>query len=720
MTPTPGPAQADPLLRQAEAAVEEFMKVVRQMGQTTKNLELPEGEEFVGALTKLSAAMDVASKHAQSTGAPLADAQAKELARALQATTGALAKLNERIAKSPAPSPQPTPLPNVPPQLQPKLPATWFVPSALQAVATQAQANQYAGVMGKYAAPGDTPRSRQLPALGEQLADLFRLLGIRMQVFFQSMPSTGLAGFFKGIAYGAGIGTAAGPPAQPGAAMMAGNLLTTLPNALTALPRMLAHAGISGMVAGVKSLSGTLKEMTEHTKGAVAAFNNAEHGLGRFAHAASPALWGTFTGSLDLLAGRLGQLLIPMILKASLFIQQLADYIANLDEGTKETIRSWLALGAGVLAGGAILSMFASFISPIISLLNGLLGVLKFVAVASIGLFKGIVTGIQTMAAYLGMNPLGALLLSIGLVVAAVAGIATAFARAGSSIKDATARAHELDEVLDKIGRREKITRKDITKLSAEDQERFARAGSDPAKQKRLLEQFREEGRQKLATMPDEEAMLRQRAALQTFLHQRAGERMDPGIWARFGKSNVLRQFFESQGQGGEEAEQSARKLAGRMKGLSGSEGRIDAEKIGQVLDAFMDEFKEAQVKMGIAEQGIAQGGIAPTGEQERGGGAMAWVRGPGGKPVRSRVTMDTQQEIAPGFMALEEARRSIQKELVGHSPIELEKLNLQRETLRQMQADEAAEATRNEKRMRDAEALWRWLERNYRIGFPG
>jgi hypothetical protein len=36
------------------------------------------------------------------------------------------------------------------------------------------------------------------------------------------------------------------------------------------------------------------------------------------------------------------------------------------------------------------------------------------------------------------------------------------------------------------------------------------------------------------------------------------------------------------------------------------------------------------------------------------------------------------------------------------------------------MQADEAAEALRNKEMMREAEVLWRWLERNARIGFPG
>ena len=64
-------------------------------------------------------------------------------------------------------------------------------------------------------------------------------------------------------------------------------------------------------------------------------------GIMGFAAAAGPDIAGTFTGSVKLLAGEIGNAFIPEIVKASGWLQNMADKFHGLDEATKDSIGSW-------------------------------------------------------------------------------------------------------------------------------------------------------------------------------------------------------------------------------------------------------------------------------------------------------------------------------------------------------------------------------------------
>src|SRR5205085_2518469 len=67
-----------------------------------------------------------------------------------------------------------------------------------------------------------------------------------------------------------------------------------------------------------------------------------------FVAAASPDAIHTLTGSIALLTGEIGAMFLPVIAKASGWIQQARHYIAGLSDETKKSIVWWTLLGLGI------------------------------------------------------------------------------------------------------------------------------------------------------------------------------------------------------------------------------------------------------------------------------------------------------------------------------------------------------------------------------------
>lgn len=121
--------------------------------------------------------------------------------------------------------------------------------------------------------------------------------------------------------------------------------------------------GATAVVAGLnnirKSVVSTLQPLNDN-------FASAQSQLMGFVAAASPQAMNTFAGSSRLLSAVLGNALIPHIMKASGYIQQLAQYIKNMDPDTKQQIASWVSYGVAVMGAVVVFTKLNSVFGMIL------------------------------------------------------------------------------------------------------------------------------------------------------------------------------------------------------------------------------------------------------------------------------------------------------------------------------------------------------------------
>lgn len=127
---------------------------------------------------------------------------------------------------------------------------------------------------------------------------------------------------------------------------------------------------------GVKGAWGSLKEAADKVS---YAFLGLAAGAQSLLRAASPDLFSTFTGSIQLLASEIGSTLMPLFIELSYRIQGWAAKFSQWEEGTKESIGKFLAAGlaiTGVITGLKLLgTALAALLSPIGMVATALAGV---------------------------------------------------------------------------------------------------------------------------------------------------------------------------------------------------------------------------------------------------------------------------------------------------------------------------------------------------------
>jgi hypothetical protein len=116
----------------------------------------------------------------------------------------------------------------------------------------------------------------------------------------------------------------------------------------------------------------------------------------QLAAAASPVAINTFTGSLQILAASIGQAFVPMLMKTSFLIQDLADWFQNLSKEQAEHITRWGMIIAGASAATLIFTKLAPVLSLLLSGVKLLTGAMSLLGVATGGMLipLGLIAGI--------------------------------------------------------------------------------------------------------------------------------------------------------------------------------------------------------------------------------------------------------------------------------------------------------------------------------------
>lgn len=101
----------------------------------------------------------------------------------------------------------------------------------------------------------------------------------------------------------------------------------------------------------VKKTDGIVKKFWDGMKsGSLQTAAVVSAGLLSMVKAASPLVFNTFTGSIEMLTGRIGDMATPAILRASEAIQKWSQYIKDLDPATKAQISSMIEMASPAIA----------------------------------------------------------------------------------------------------------------------------------------------------------------------------------------------------------------------------------------------------------------------------------------------------------------------------------------------------------------------------------
>lgn len=206
------------------------------------------------------------------------------------------------------------------------------------------------------------------------------------------------------------------------------NPLAKVGNALGAQTRFLTQFG-----SALRMLNTGLADVSKSLRGmvgtATTGFAMASASLGGFARAASPRLFDTLTGSVQLLAGSIGQALVKPILQVSYAFQQAARWVRGLDEGLKDSLARWAVFGTLGLGTVAILGKLGGMITPVVSLFGTLAGGILKVAggLVSLASAAGGLASLGGIGAALGalaplLAPVLPIIAAIGAGLAAIGG----------------------------------------------------------------------------------------------------------------------------------------------------------------------------------------------------------------------------------------------------------------------------------------------------------
>lgn len=119
-------------------------------------------------------------------------------------------------------------------------------------------------------------------------------------------------------------------------------------------------AVIAGMNNMRKSIASSLAPLSDN-------FKQLEASALGFVSAASPQAIRTLQGSATLLSATIGTALVPQIIAASKWIQQLANYIREMNPETKQSIANWVGYAAAVMGAVYVFTKLNSIFSMIVA-----------------------------------------------------------------------------------------------------------------------------------------------------------------------------------------------------------------------------------------------------------------------------------------------------------------------------------------------------------------
>lgn len=407
----------------------------------------------------------------------------------------------------------------------------------------------------------------------------------------------------------------------------------------------------------------TFRAIQQH---AAVAFAGGSAGLMGLAAAGSPQAYDTFTQSLQLLATTVGGSLVPYLMKLAYWFQDAAEWVRNLSQETKDGIAKWAVYGvaaAGVTAAGM----------KLISMLRSAWAVIGQ-GVAAVRTLIGV---IQAASVSLAANPFTAWIVGIGALVAIVGGLALAFHALAHGIESASAKAADLENILDRLASGGKATGKDIrATFTAQEQSEYAQA-KDDSERLALAQRIVAESNQALAhaESPDQVAARRARVleALQHTQQARGQwewwENFDEWASHRIGlespatRSRAERMRATREAQTAVFGSVAAEGVAFQRAGVDiSASGNLTAQQIRDIASAVSAGSERARTRKAVAESVIAQKGRMPS-------------LAAGGKQHMNALP----REGHPHFSPFEEARRQLQLASLGKSPIEEQTLREQR-----------------------------------------
>ncbi len=260
---------------------------------------------------------------------------------------------------------------------------------------------------------------------------------------------------------------------------------------------------------------GVTRSVSDAVGAVVGMFQSAQHAAMGFVSAASPAAVNTLRGSFSLLAGELGMMVIPAVVRVSVWFQEAATWVRNLDADTKESIGRWVAWGAALITAGTLGKIALGIIGSAWAVVSSVAAAASAVIVGAIRLVVfelqligrvaqlafGLLTGNMSAAgsavtglwALVKAHPFLALASAVGIAVGVVMALSGAFGSVSKQIENAGQKVEELEALLDKLAQGGKVDAKDLAKLTPEAIARVETAGGDPHKQRQVMQELKQE-----------------------------------------------------------------------------------------------------------------------------------------------------------------------------------------------------------------------------------
>lgn len=402
------------------------------------------------------------------------------------------------------------------------------------------------------------------------------------------------------------------------------------------------------------------KALQDVTRGATIGFAALSATIMSTVSAGAPAAYDTLTQSLSLLSAQIGQALMPVVLQAADYIQDLADWFGNLDEATKEQIGSiakWAAISLGaVMVAGQLATA------------------IKLVVAAGMGI-------------YTLLGPWGLLAAAVGAVVGVVLKLSGAFNAAGQSIERMAASAGTLAGIKEKLAGGGSLSKSDVQETLTGEEERRLREAKTPEERKKIagemlrkespplelpggpqdVPRFQEEQRRRREQFPDEEEREKRAAGLRADLEKAREQVMRPipGLSGAFSSEEAHR-------------ERRAREQVGPIleKHFPNQQGP------GPIADAIKEALEKGdQNKINQIIEAQKQPGERHEAREQ----VLQQIEKTGTLPGQKDHKRALPRETAPAYSGFAAAREKFQLDLLKKSPIELEIVALQRKAYQAM-----------------------------------
>lgn len=183
---------------------------------------------------------------------------------------------------------------------------------------------------------------------------------------------------------------------------------------------------ISKAVSGFQAMGSVIAKVSQSSG---AAFGAMSAGITAIASAGGPVLFGSLTQSAQLLGATLAGTLIGPIVTVVVKLQQMADFIHNLDPALKASIGHWVGWAGAVLGSAAV-------IGRVVGMVQGLLPV---------------VGALKAALAFTVANPFGVLLVGLAAVAVKAPEVFTPLVEAGHKL--VTALSGALEPLAHLVGR---------------------------------------------------------------------------------------------------------------------------------------------------------------------------------------------------------------------------------------------------------------------------